>query len=142
MANINKAINSLLDICTACANFGTEKCLRDKCNIGYSLILLENLKIHNRMFLDEEISLIPSEDTKYYDEKKLAVSIASICKLCRECNAMHRESCAISLARKSVEAVILKDVEDYPGNVFSYLINVSRQNADFSNLVMEEYRKQ
>jgi len=141
MEMIDKTINSLQDICKECVIYNTEQCVKRKCNIGFSLAVIQDMKKSNNSVLEEGISLIPNEDTKYYDEKKIARSIAAICKLCKECNQNHRETCAISLARKSIEAMVLRDMERYPGNVFTYLVNVGKQKPEFSNLIMEEYRK-
>lgn len=140
MEYIDKAINSLNDICVECIHYGTEQCVKRKCNIGFSLTMLEKIKT-SPLILEGGISLIPCEDVKYYDENKIARSIASICKLCKECNEHHNESCIISLARKSIEVMVLNDSEIYPGNIFTYLVNVEKHNPEFSSLVMEEYQK-
>lgn len=130
---------NLNSICMDCQNFGTTQCKKTECNIGFTLSMLEVIKAPAR--IDNGLSLIPKEDTKYYDTKEIAGNVASICKLCKECNERHSELCSISLARKSLEGIVLKELVVFPGNILSYIINVSKQNAEFANLIMEEYQR-
>lgn len=141
MKLIDITIEKLHSICEECPNNGTSQCDKLNCNVGYSLTKIEDMKESEIMFLEEDTSLIPNQDAKYYEKRKIASSVASICKLCKECNEYHNESCAISLARKSIEVTVLRDMEAYPGNFLSYIINVGKQDPNFSSLVMEEYQK-
>lgn len=141
MDYVDLTLNNLRDICGECVNRGTEQCIMAECNVGFSITVLEYRKESQRLILKDGIQLIPKEDTKFYDEKKVARSIASICKSCKECNERHTESCTISLARKSMEGLFLQDMLPYPGNILSYFVNVGKQNQNFANLIMEEFRE-
>lgn len=141
MEPIDKTIKNLNNLCTECPNYGTYECDKKNCNIGFSLTMIEDMKESKKIFLKEGTALIPYQDTKYYDKDRIASIIASICKLCKECNEHHRESCAVSLARKSMETTLLKDMEAYPGNFLSYIINIGKQDPNLADLIMEEYKK-
>ena len=140
MDYIDLTISNLHNICEECGNYGTTNCVKAQCNVGFSITMMEYKKKSKNPILNDGISMIPNEDTKYYDTKKIARGIASICKACKECNDGHSEFCPISLARKSIEGTILKDLEAYPGNVLAYLVNVGKQNPDIANLIMEEFK--
>jgi hypothetical protein len=141
MILIKKTIENLHNLCTECRSYGTCECEKKNCNIGFSLEMIEDMKENKKNFLKDGTSLIPYQDTKYYDKKQIASTIASICKLCKECNENHRESCVISIARKSIETTVLRNMEVYPGNFLSYIINIRKQDPYFSDLIMEEYQK-
>lgn len=137
---INQTIQAIEDICTDCPEYGTSQCDRDQCSIGFSLERMEDYKANGKLFTGLEVTAIPYEDYRYYDEKKIAGAIASICKLCKECREYHKEECVVSLARKSLEDTVLKDMENYPGNFLSYVIQVSKQDAHLSELIMEAFQ--
>jgi len=141
MSYIDITIKNLHNICFDCENSGTTKCVRAKCNVGFAFNLTELMQENKKLIVEDGLKLIPRADTKYYDARMIARCIAAICKLCKGCNTNHTELCAISLARKSIEGVILKESLDFPGNVLTYFVNVSEQNADFANLIMEEFKR-
>lgn len=141
MSHIDIAMKNLHNICLECENAGTVKCDRAKCSVGFALNLVEGMRENKGLIIKDGLELIPMEDTKYYDDRMIAKCIASICKLCKGCNKNHTELCAISLARKSVEGVVLKELLDFPGNVLTYLVNVSEQNEDFANQIMKEFKR-
>jgi len=141
MDYVDITMNNLREICEECINNNTSNCVKTNCNVGFSIIMMEYVKKEKGKILKEGFSLVPKEDAKYYDENKIARSIASICKLCKECNEHHTELCIISLARKSIEGTVLKEIMLYPGNVLVYIINVAKQNKIFSDQIMEEFRK-
>lgn len=141
MGKIDETIRNLQHICLECNNYGTSLCIKSKCNVGFSLKLTELMKENDTLVISDGLELLPKEDTKFYDENDIARCIASICKLCKECNERHSEFCAISLARKSIEGTYLNEMMEYPGNVLSYIVNVSKQNPNFAELIMEEFKK-
>jgi hypothetical protein len=102
---------------------------------------MEVMQDASSTIIEDGLSLIPKEDTKYYEMNDIEKGIASTCKLCKECNEKHSELCSISLARKSLESIFLKEMTDYPGNVLSYIVNVSKQNREFADSIMEEYKR-
>lgn len=141
MNYIDISINNLKEICEDCPNYNTPDCEKENCNVGFSMTMMEHMKEGKGKILKNGLSLLPKEDTKYYDEDKIARSIASICKLCKGCNSYHTELCAISLARKSIEGTVLKELLPYPGNVLVYIINVAKQNKNFSDQIMQEFQE-
>lgn len=76
---------------------------------------------------------------KVYDENVIAKSIASVCKLCKNFQENHREDCFISLSRRSLESTRLKEEVDYPGSVLMYLVNVAKENPEFSNKIKVQH---
>ncbi len=141
MSYVDRTIKNLHNICLDCENLGTTKCIRAKCSVGFSLNLIDLVKENKVMIIKDGLTLIPKEDTKYYDDRMIAICIASICKLCKGCNENHTELCVVSLARKSIEGVVLKELLDFPGNVLTYIVSVAEQNEDFANLIMKEFKR-
>lgn len=141
MDYVDITMNNLQEICEECANYNTPNCLKANCNVGFSITMMEYMKGGKVKIVKNGLSLLPKEDTKYYDENKIARSIASICKLCKGCNEHHTELCTISLARKSIEGTVLKEILPYSGNALVYFINVAKQNKNFSDQIMEVFRE-
>lgn len=141
MNDIENAIKKLELVCANCVNYQTNRCSKLKCNVGFALKLVEDMKINGPSAISDGLLLIPNEDTKYYDDTLIAQSVASICKLCKNCNELHNELCTISLARKSLEGIFVENLVGYPGNVLSYIVNVSKQNPEFAGLIMNEYKQ-
>lgn len=141
MNYVDNTINNLQEICEECVNYNTPYCIKKDCSIGFSIIMMEYMIEGKRQVLKNGFSLLPKEDTKYYDESKIARGIASICKLCKGCNEGHTELCMISLARKSIEGTVLKEMLPYPGNVLGYFVNVAKQNKNLSDQIIEEFQK-
>ncbi|MDF2951482.1 MAG: hypothetical protein K0S18_1065 [Anaerocolumna sp.] len=141
MTDIENAINKLEQVCVACDNYKTSQCSKIKCNVGFALKLVEDMGKNGLSAIDDGLQLIPNEDTKFYDDLLIAQSIASICKLCKNCNELHNEACTISLARKSLEGIFVKNMVGYPGNVLTYIVALSKQNPEFAGLIMNEYKK-
>jgi len=50
----------------------------------------------------------------------------------------HNENCSISLARRSIESIVLIEIIDYPGNILAYIIKVAEQDQDFADLIKKE----
>lgn len=138
---IELTINRLNTICCECDCYKTPNCIKSNCNIGFATDILNKMKDEGLFTVEGGLKLIPNLDTKFYDNEVVAQSIASICKLCKGCNNNHSELCSISLARKSIESVVLKDTIMYPGNPLSYFMEVTRQNENFANMIIDEYRK-
>jgi hypothetical protein len=132
---------NLNDLCMSCRNFGTIQCVKTKCNVGFTAKVMEVMKDTPNKVIEDGLAFIPKEDTKYYEMNGIAKSIASVCRLCRECNEKHSELCSVSLARKSLESNFLKEMTDYPGNILSYIVNVSQQNPELASIIIQEYRK-
>lgn len=63
----------------------------------------------------------PKEDMKHYDKSMVARCTAAICKTCNQCMKGHNENCSISLARRSIESIVLKEIMDYQYyNAYNY----------------------
>lgn len=139
MDYLNNLESNIKEICNDCCHKGTENCNYRKCNIGFADYVVENIKDKAIKSIEDGENLIPKDDLKYYDEKIIARGIASICKLCKECDANHTENCVIALTRRSLEYTQLKDRIAYPGNVLMYLMNVSKQKPEFAELIKQEY---
>lgn len=139
MNYLNNLEGSIKEICDECCHKGTENCNYKKCNIGFAGYVVANIKDKAIKSIEDGENLIPKDDLKYYDEKIIAKGIASICKLCKECNANHTENCVIALTRRSLEYTQLKDKIEYPGNVLMYLMNVSKQKPEFAEIIKQEY---
>lgn len=141
MNYINNAISNLQQICLDCKDYGTADCIKAKCNVGVALSIVNSIKKNGLTVVKDGLQLIPKDDMKPYDNTMMARCIASICKLCKECNERHNENCAVSLARKSLESIVLKEMSYYPGNILTYVVNVAKQNPSFANLIQEEIKK-
>ncbi|KNF07636.1 hypothetical protein CLPU_14c00540 [Gottschalkia purinilytica] len=139
MDYLNNLENNLKEICNECCHKGTEKCSYRECNIGFADYVVQNIKNKSVYFIADGESLIPKSDFKYYDEKAIASGIANICRLCKECNEKHNEDCIIALTRRTLEYTQLKNKIAYPGNVILYLMNVSKERPEFSELIKQEY---
>ena len=131
--------NNVKEICDECCHKGSEKCNYRKCNIGFADYVAKNIKNNSTYSIADGESLIPKDDLKYYDERVIARGIASICRLCKECNENHSENCVISLIRRSLEYTQLTDKISYPGNVIIYLMNVSKEKPELAELIKQEY---
>jgi len=134
----SNAINNLQQICLDCKDYGTADCIKAKCNVGFSLSIVSSIDKSGLKVVNDGLKLIPKDDMKPYENRMMARCIASICKLCKECNENHSENCAVSLARKSLETIVLKEMTYYPGNILTYVYNVSKENPGFANLIQEE----
>jgi hypothetical protein len=138
MNDIENTIKNLHQICLECKNYGTDQCIRSKCNIGFTLSAVNSIRKDGITFINDGLQLIPKEDMKQHDNAMVARCIASICKTCKQCMKGHNENCSVSLARRSIESIVLKEIIDYPGNILTYIIKVAEQNQDFANLIKEE----
>jgi hypothetical protein len=138
MNYIDNTIKNLQQICLECKNYGTDQCVRSKCNIEFALSVVNSIQKNGITFINDGLQLIPKEDIKHYDNRMVARCIASICKTCKQCMEGHNENCSVSLARRSIESIVLKEIIDYPGNMLVYIIKVAEQNQDFANLIKEE----
>ncbi|MHC1685116.1 MAG: hypothetical protein AB6733_19640 [Clostridiaceae bacterium] len=136
LSNLDHNVN---EICNHCSHSGTEKCNYRKCNIGFAKYVSNNIKDDAKKSIDDGESLIPKDDFKYYDEKVIAKGIASICRLCKECNENHTENCVVALLRRTLEYTQLKDKIEYPGNILLYLMNVAKQKPELAELIKHEY---
>lgn len=141
MNYINNAISNLQQICLDCKDYETEHCIKAKCNVGFALRVVNSIQKNGLTVVEDGVQLIPKEDMKPYDNTMMARCVASICKLCKECNENHNENCAISLARKSLESIVLKETVYYPGNILTYVFNVAKQNPSFASLIREEIKQ-
>jgi hypothetical protein len=138
MNYIENITKNLQQICLECKNYGTGQCIRSKCNIGFTLSVVNSIQKNGITFINDGLELIPKEDMKHYDNRMVARGIASICKICKQCMKGHNENCSVSLARRSIESIVLKEIIDYPGSTLEYIIKVAEQNQDFANLIKEE----
>lgn len=136
--NLEKHLNT---ICNECGDNGTEKCNVKQCNIAFTKYIIKYTKENSQPILKDGEILIPKDDIRFYDEDSIAYGIANICKLCKECDQDHNEQCVISLMRQSLEITQVKDQISYPGNILGYLMNVSKQNTYFAELIKDEYMK-
>lgn len=141
MDYINNTISNLQQICFDCKDYDTANCIKAKCNIGFALSLVDSIKKNGLTVVRDGVQLIPKEDMKPYDNAMMARCIASICKLCKQCNERHNENCAVSLARRSLESIFLKETVYYPGNILTYIFNVAKQNPSFANLIQQEIKQ-
>jgi len=139
MNYLNNLESNVKEICSDCCHKGTEKCNYRNCNIGFTEYVVKNIKENSIQSIEDGENLIPKNDLKYYDEKVIARGIASICRLCKDCNENHSENCVIALIRRSLEYTQLEDKIEYPGNVLMYLMNVSKQKPEFAELIKREY---
>src|SRR5471030_451926 len=139
MDYLNNLESNIKEICIDCCHKGTEKCNYRMCNIGFAKYVVENIKDKSIKSIEDGENMIPKDDLKYYDEKIIARGIASICKLCKDCNENHSENCVVALTRRSLEYSQLKDKIVYPGNVLIYLMNVSKQKPEFAQAIKQEY---
>ena len=139
MDYLNSLESSVNEICNDCNYKGSDNCNYRKCNIGFTKYVAQNIKDKSIMVIEDGENLIPKNDFKYYDEKIISRGIASICKLCKECEENHSESCVVALTRRSLEYTRLKDKISYPGNVLMYLMNVAKENSEFSEAIKREY---
>ncbi|WP_288222240.1 CDGSH iron-sulfur domain-containing protein [uncultured Clostridium sp.] len=126
-------------ICLECKFYGTKDCIKSKCNIGFALNAIKASNPNSIQIITDGQKLIPKSDTKLYNKNLIAKGIASVCKICKECNKGHDDNCTISLARKSLERTYLSDDVDYPGSVLMYLFNVSKQDQDLADKIKSEY---
>jgi hypothetical protein len=133
-------IESLDSFCEDCTNYGTQDCKGRKCNVGFARYVVQYAKDNAQPVLEGGEHLIPKKDMRYYDEINAAHSVATICRLCKDCNENHSEACIISLARQSLESTQIKDMVKYPGNVLGYLLNLSKESPIFAQLVRNEYQ--
>lgn len=140
MNYLNNLENNLNEVCADCFNNKQGKCEKLKCNIGFSKYITKNIRSNDIKVIEDGNKLIPNDDTRYYDEQIIAKGIGNICRLCKECNENHNENCVISLMRKSLERTQLKEDTVYPGNILSYLMEVSKQNVEFANSIGDEYK--
>lgn len=141
MNYINSAITNLQQICLDCKNYETTQCIKAKCNVGFALSIANSIEKNGLTIIKDGLELIPKEDMKNYDYRMIARCIASICKLCKQCNEKHNENCSISLARKSIEGIFLKETLYYPGNVLTYIFNIAEQSSSFADLIQEELQQ-
>lgn len=138
MNYINNGINNLKQICADCKDYKTENCIKSKCNIGFALSSMESIQRNGISIVNDGFRLIPKEDMKHYDKAMVARCTASICKTCKQCMENHNENCSVSLARRSIESIVLREVIDYPGNTLAYIIKVAEQDKDFADLIKKE----
>ncbi|GFP76972.1 hypothetical protein [Clostridium fungisolvens] len=141
MDYLNNVERSVKEICNDCCHKGTDKCNYRMCNIGFVEYVAKKSKDNSTYAIPDGENLIPKNDFKYYDEKVIASSIANTCRLCKNCNENHNESCVISLIRRSLEYTKLENKVVYPGNVIMYLAGVSKQKPEFAELIKEEYMR-
>lgn len=138
MNYINNATSTLEQICLDCKDYKTEDCIKAKCNIGFALSAMKSIEKNGLSVIEDGFRLIPKEDVKFYDKKMVAMCAAAICKTCKQCMEGHNENCCVSLARRSIESIVLKEVIDYPGNMLVYIIKVAEQDQDFADLIRKE----
>lgn len=133
--------NNLNQSCADCTNYKTKECTGSKCSIGFALSIVNSIQKNGISSISDGLNLIPKDDMKYHEERTIAKSIACLCKMCRQCMKNHDENCVISLARRSLEGNVLKEFVEYPGNILMYLINVEKQNKEFTEMVRDEYEQ-
>lgn len=141
MSQFIKIEQSLKNICSECSFHDTEDCVKNKCYIGFSEKVISYAKENSVVSIDDGDKLIPRNDMKYYKEELIAESIAEVCKLCKQCRENHSEQCIISLSRRSLENAVLKENTPFPGSVFMYLMEVSKQNPGFAAKIKLAYEK-
>lgn len=134
-----KVEGNLKKLCEECNFYGTSQCIPSKCNIGFAANAIKAAKNYGQQTISDGIKLIPQNDMKIYDENLIAKSIASVCKLCKECKESHSENCIVALSRRSLERTHLSEDVAYPGNILMYLVNVAKQDPDFSDKIRAEY---
>jgi hypothetical protein len=130
---------SLREICEECKFYETSQCVPSKCNIGFASNAIKAAKVNGEQSIKGGAKLIPRNDMKLYEEDDIANSIASVCRLCKECKENHNEDCIVSLSRRSLESTRLQEEVVYPGNVLMYLVNVAKQNEAFADKIKTEY---
>lgn len=138
---VDNAINNLQQICLDCKYYKSTDCIKAKCNVGIALSMVSSIKENGLTVVKDGLQLIPKDDMKPYDNTVMARCIASICKLCKECNEKHNENCTVSLARKSLENIVLREMINYQGNILTYIIDVSKENPSFANLIQKEIKQ-
>ena len=139
MDYLNSLESNISEICNDCNQKGSENCTYRKCNIGFTKYVVENIKDKSIKSIEDGENMIPKNDLKYYDDKIIARGIASICKLCKECDTNHSEDCVVALTRRSLEYTQLKDKISYPGNVLMYLMNVAKEKPEFAEAIKHEF---
>ncbi|MDV4150234.1 CDGSH iron-sulfur domain-containing protein [Clostridium sp. AL.422] len=139
MNNYEKTQENLNLICLECESYETKDCVKSKCNIGFSINAIKASNPNTIQIINDGEKLIPKTDMKLYNKDLIAKGIASVCKICMECNKGHDDNCTISLARKSLERTYLSVDVVYPGSVLMYLFNVAKQDEDLSNKIKFEY---
>lgn len=127
-----KVETNLKEICEECKFYETSQCVPSRCNIGFATNAIKAADVNGQQAIKDGAKLIPKNDMKIYEENAIAKTIASVCKLCKNCKEKHSENCIVSLTRKSLENTRLKEEISYPGNVLMYLLNVAKENQSFS----------
>lgn len=136
-----KIEENLNDICLECKFYNTPECVPLKCNIGFAKNATETAKVKGNQHIEDGLKLIPKNDTKLYNKALIAKSIASICRVCKECSLEHNDNCIISLARKSLEVTYLQEDIIFPGSILMYIVNVANQDQGLADVIKEEYDK-
>lgn len=136
-----KIEENLNDICFECKFYNTPECIPSKCNIGFAKNAAETAKVKGNQYIEDGLKMIPKNDTKLYNKTLIAKSIASICRVCKECNLEHNDNCIISLARKSLEITYLQEDVIFPGSTLMYIVNVAKQDQGLADEIKEEYDK-
>lgn len=136
-----KIEENLNDICLECKFYNTPECVPLKCNIGFAKNATETAKVKGNQHIEDGLKLIPKNDTKLYNKALIAKSIASICRVCKECSLEHNDNCIISLARKSLEVTYLQEDVLFPGSILMYIVNVAKQDQGLADVIKEEYDK-
>lgn len=139
MSAFNKVDLTLKEICNNCDYVNTEKCSNLTCLISFSKKLINYAKDNSAQVLKDGFKIIPQKDFKSYNTDLIASSVGEICKLCKECKENHSEECIISLCRRSLENTTLRDNVTYPGSIFMYLMEVSKQNSTFAEMIKKAY---
>ncbi|MDF2519418.1 MAG: hypothetical protein K0R84_46 [Clostridia bacterium] len=139
MNTYDKVEKSLMQICEDCDYIHTDNCSSRKCNIAFAKEVVNYAEASSALIMQDGERLIPKQDVKYYKEELIADGIANICKLCKECRENHSEECVISLSRRSLENTILKENVEYPGNILMYIMEVSKQNEEFAQMISAAY---
>lgn len=141
MSQFTKIEQSLKNLCSECSFYNSDGCTKSRCYVGFSEKIINHAKENSVKAVEDGESLIPKDDMKYYREELIADSIAEVCKLCKQCRENHSEQCIISLSRRSLENAVLKENTTYPGSVLMYLMEVSKQNPSFAEMIKTAYER-
>lgn len=136
--NFGKIEGVVNNCCLECES----KCNGKNCLVGYPKIIIEYFNEKHEKDFKDGISKIPNSDIKVYEETALVDGIAETLIQCRECGTNHRKDCVIGIIRASLERALIGDnLDDFKGNAFSHIIQLSQSNSRIGNALLDKYKE-
>lgn len=135
--DMNFVKHAVADCC--CSVTHCESCAGKQCLIGFAKLIAEYATTKKTLSIPNGMAMVPLQDVKTYDVDNVVMALAATNLSCKNCRDSHDDNCVVNILRYSLEVALLGQHIDFMGNPLSYIMAITKIDAQSGEKVLREY---